>query len=173
MDRTKNLGRADVPLERKVFHRARHKLRPALAPAQFRRIELLAHIPAIFENRAPGKRLHRREVDGLPSIQSFARKDEIRGKVKRLEANGVQVYKPSSMFEQQLVAKEIGEAGIGLMLAIGKNARGRKDLVAVERRGSRRNPFRFLVDIEMKRVSMAQKGRDAHSLHGGKPGTHP
>src|SRR5579863_1511844 len=167
---TKSLRRLNMLLQRKLGDQAPQELRSALSPAKLIGIHCIAISTGRLHDCAGRRRLKhatgdRRNTCAIRGRDHYAGEYERLLKLKRLETDRIRVDPPSTLQAQEFVAKEIGEAGIRIVACVLENARGREYFVGVENNCAIRHSLNGLISVQMKRMPVAEKGRDGKLFH--------
>src|SRR5262245_50742939 len=93
--------------------------------------------------------------------------DVLRRELEGTQTDRIQVDPPAAVPPEQFVSEEVGKTGITPVTAIAKDGGCRKDFLGVLHHGPVRDVLHVRVDEQMKAVSVAQEGMNAHPLHDG------
>src|SRR2546423_781476 len=112
-ERAKDGGWLPVAVQTKFRDRARHQLRPILAPRGAGGIgAALAEMPIEGHEVAAGRHLDHGARRDVASVEPFARENVRFRKCEWFQANHISIDPPASLFQQELVAKEIRESRV-------------------------------------------------------------
>src|SRR6266542_1772612 len=173
-DRTEHTRRADVFVQAEALHRLRYEARPYLAPGQRSRVLRLADFPGEAHRLAAARGTNRAGADHVAAVlPRLAGEDVLVVGRERAQADLVHVDPPAAAVEQELVAKEVREAGDRIVLAIGEDPRARQDLVAVAHDRPLGHAVHAVVDVQPELVAVIEERADGELLHGREPRPDP